>query len=95
MFANLGKLLYLNVSSNNLTEIETGTFSSLTKLQTLDLSNNQLKTLNANILPAQSMRLKWFLIQGNQLRDLNGFTNAQYPNMKIFGIDSNRFSCVQ
>lgn len=93
-FTNLVKLQYLNVSHNNLTEVKPGTFSSLTKLQTLDLSSNQIRKLDAAILPTHSVRLKLLIIERNQLQELNGFTNAHFPDMKIFGIDTNQFSCA-
>lgn len=92
-FLNLVKLQYLNVSFNNLTEIKSGTFLSQTKLQTLDLSNNQIKILDSAIFPSQTIRLKLLMIERNLLRKLTGFTSAHFPNMKIFGIDTNQFSC--
>ncbi|XP_037052372.1 toll-like receptor 6 [Bradysia coprophila] len=93
-FVNLVNLNYLNLSSNALSEIKTGSFATLFHLEILDLSNNKLKTLDVNILPSRLVRkLNWFSIANNQLRELTGFTSSRLPNIRIIGVDSNKFSC--
>ena len=49
MFKGLKSLQELIMDSNNIIEIESGTFSYMPNLHSLYLSDNQLKTLNSNI----------------------------------------------
>lgn len=93
IFVGLVKLQQLRLSRVSLSEVEPGTFSTLKNLQKLDLSNNKLKTLNVSILPAPPNHLQLLSIGNNQLRELNGFTSARIADMKIAGIDKNRFNC--
>ncbi|XP_055301910.1 leucine-rich repeat transmembrane neuronal protein 4-like [Sitodiplosis mosellana] len=92
-FEKCQKLELLNLSGNILSEIKLGVFSSLTNLQTLDLSENRLNTLDINVLSMQLDQMKLLSIRNNQLQELNGFNSTRIVNMKIVGIDSNRFNC--
>ncbi|XP_055301670.1 uncharacterized protein LOC129568128 [Sitodiplosis mosellana] len=92
-FETLQELVQLDLSANKLSEIKTGVFSSLTELQLLDLSENRLKTLDINVLPMQLDQMKSLSIRNNQLQELNGFNSTRIVNMKIAGIDTNRFNC--
>ncbi|XP_055306810.1 uncharacterized protein LOC129571065 [Sitodiplosis mosellana] len=65
-FANNLKLETLSLSNCSLTEIKPGTFSSLSKLTRLDLSYNQLKTLDLNTLPLDLRNLKIAGIDSNK-----------------------------
>ncbi|XP_031621062.1 leucine-rich repeat-containing protein 19-like, partial [Contarinia nasturtii] len=83
----------LNLSQNNITEIQTGTFSRLSNLEKLDLSQNALAILNADILPTQTSQLDSISIANNQLHALNGFNSSRLSKSKIVGIDRNNFRC--
>ncbi|XP_055309418.1 leucine-rich repeat-containing protein 70-like [Sitodiplosis mosellana] len=65
-FAKNLKLETLSLSHCGLTQIKPGTFSSLSKLMRLDLSYNQLKTLDLNTLPSELRKLKIAGIDSNK-----------------------------
>ncbi|XP_055307992.1 chaoptin-like [Sitodiplosis mosellana] len=91
-FAKNVYLETLSLSNCDLSEIKAGTFSPV--LKSLDLSRNQLKTLDVQIAMVQPEQLVYLSIVKNQLRELNGFTASNInENLKIAGIDSNNFNC--
>lgn len=97
-FASLIKLRTLNLSNAKLSAISPKTFSQLSELQALDLSHNSLKVLDIRIFDegiflSRFDSLKLLSIGGNQLQELNGFSSAQCPDVKIAGLDENRFEC--
>lgn len=92
-FWSLVKLQQLILSNTSLLQIDVGAFSTLQNLRILDISNNRLKMLDVNILPMLPNQLKSFSIANNELRELNGFSNARISDTKIIGIDSNQFNC--
>lgn len=94
-FIQLVNLQYLNLSHNELTDIANETFSTVENLQTLDLSFNRLKQLNVGILPSQRSQLELLSIGHNQLHEFIGFNSSHMPNVKILGVDSNKFNCSQ
>lgn len=93
-FVNLVKLQYLNLSHNKLSNLDSESFSKQDSLRTLDLSANELKKLNANILPSRTSQLELLAIGNNQLRELIGFKDSNLTNVKIMGIDSNKINCT-
>lgn len=88
------RLKHLNLSHNKLTEIETGSFLELKELNTIDLSENQLKALNVNIFKQPAYHLEFLNIGNNQLAELINFTKSTIPNAKIAGIDLNKINCT-
>lgn len=116
IFSDAGKLKFLDVSYNEITEIPQFSshkseilsidfsfnkikwidhlaFAFLFSLKRLDLSHNELTTLDADILPTQMSNMKMLSIGNNQLRELKGFGSTRILDMKIVGIVSNRFNC--
>lgn len=92
-FAKVVDLEYIYLRNISLTQVEPGAFSTLQKLRLLDLEDNQLITLDANVLPPLPNALKHIFIGDNQLRELNNITAELIPNGRFYGIDSNKFNC--
>lgn len=46
------------------------------------------------MFPATSSQLRSFNIGGNRLKEFNGFTRWNVPNVKIVDIDTNQFNCT-
>ncbi|XP_031634761.1 chaoptin-like [Contarinia nasturtii] len=89
---NLQSVLHLDLSNNLITEIKPNTFLTLTHLHTLNLSQNKLKALNADVLSPRTNNLNLLSITNNRMQELNGFTNTRIPNAKIIGISE--FNCT-
>ncbi len=94
IFSYLIQLEYLNLKRNNLSDIKLGTFSQQHKLVSLDLSGNSLKTLNFKLFFPILQDLRSLHLGENQLKDLNGFRNALFPQLNSLDIQCNRFSCT-
>lgn len=92
-FAYLDKLKGLLLKRTNITNIPLGTFSHQHLLTLLDLSDNNLKSLDFNqFLPALH-DLRSLNLAQNQLTDLDGFRNAIFPNLLVLDIKNNNFTC--
>jgi Leucine-rich repeat (LRR) protein len=61
-----GKIVTLNFSGNQLSEIAPGTFEGLTSLQTLTLDNNQLPEVVPGTFEGLTS-LQWLTLGNNQL----------------------------
>lgn len=93
IFSKHSSLVYLNLSQISLTNIEKKTFLKPQKLQFLDLSNNQLKRLDFRIFLPRLRDLKFFYLEGNELKDLFGFRRQLFPSLHTLGIQNNNFNC--
>lgn len=93
-FASLIKLEHLNLAHTNLTNIELGTFSYQRGLISLDLSENNLKSLDFGMFLPAFRYLELLYIDGNQLTDMEGFTNKLFPRLNSLGITNNHFNCT-
>lgn len=93
-FAKLIKLEHLDLGHTNLTIIELGTFSYQRGLISLDLSENNLKTLDFGLFLPAFRYMESLYLDGNQLSDMNGFTNSLFPRLNSLGITNNNFNCA-
>lgn len=93
IFAHLLALEDLNLKQTNITSIQLGTFSHQHNLVSLDLSDNHLKQFDfGHFLPILP-ELKSLYLNGNQMRDLEGFENALFPQLAVLDIKGNNFNC--
>lgn len=93
-FAKLIKLEHLDLGHANLTNIELGTFSYSRGLISLDLSENSLKSLDFGLFLPAFRYMDSLYLDGNQLSDMEGFTNSLFPRLNALGITNNNFNCT-
>lgn len=92
-FAKLLKLEHLDLAHTNLTNIELGTFSYSRGIISLDLSENNLMSLDFGLFLPAFRYLESLYLDGNQLSDMEGFTNSLFPRLNSLGITNNNFNC--
>lgn len=92
-FAHLQNLEHLKLRHVDISAVEMGTFAQQHHLVTLDLSENQLKTLDFNLFAPVLQDLKTLELAGNRLQDLMGFRNSLVPKLQTIDISDNAFSC--
>lgn len=93
IFAHLLDLEDLNLKQTNITSIQLGTFSHQHNLVSLDLSENYLKKFDfSHFLPILP-ELRSLYLNGNELKDLEGFENALFPQLAVLDIKGNNFNC--
>ncbi|KAH8257045.1 hypothetical protein KR038_001915 [Drosophila bunnanda] len=94
-FAQLKRLRGLNLRGTGIRELKFGMFSKQKYLEELDLSFNNLTTLNLDMFVPYLTNLKKFLVDGNELRELQGnrsFSDT-FPQLQKLGVSRNRFNC--
>lgn len=87
---NLEELVLRNTSLSN---IQHGTFHHQKNLRLLDISFNKLKKINFYIFGRDLRLLETFLLDGNNLTELNGLAKVNFPNVTLIGIAENNFAC--
>ncbi|KAH8408581.1 hypothetical protein KR215_007912 [Drosophila sulfurigaster] len=94
-FDQLKRLRNLYLRSNGIRELEFGMFSKQKYLEILDLSFNNLSSLNLDLFVPYLTNLKQFFVDGNSLHEIQGnrtFSQA-FPLLQKLGISRNRFNC--
>ncbi|KAH8283340.1 hypothetical protein KR054_007903 [Drosophila jambulina] len=94
-FAQLKRLRGLNLRGTGIRELKFGMFSKQKYLEELDLSFNNLTSLNLDMFVPYLTNLKKFLVDGNELRELQGnrsFSDT-FPQLQKLGVSRNRFNC--
>ncbi|XP_020816859.1 insulin-like growth factor-binding protein complex acid labile subunit [Drosophila serrata] len=94
-FAQLKRLRGLNLRGTGIRELKFGMFSKQKYLEELDLSFNNLTTLNLDMFVPYLTNLKKFLVDGNELTELQGnrsFSDT-FPQLQKLGVSRNRFNC--
>ena len=82
------KLKSIDLSDNNIKNIEYLYRMNLPFLEYLDLSNNQIE----NIMPIAELNcpeLKEICLQNNEIKDISPFLNSNFPKLERLRIDSN------
>lgn len=92
-FAKFENLRYLYLRNSNLSNIQYGTFHHQKNLRVLDISYNNLKTINFAILGHNSANLEEILLNRNQLTEVDGLNESNFPKLRKFQIMSNNFEC--
>ncbi|XP_023036968.1 protein slit [Drosophila willistoni] len=94
-FDHLKRLRNLYLRANTIRELKFGMFSKQKSLEILDLSFNNLTTLNLDLFVPYLSNIKQFFVDGNILSELQGhrrFSQA-FPLLQKLGISKNRFNC--
>ncbi len=91
-FAHMEQLRELNLENSGLKTIDFGLFSQQKYLSWLDISYNDLKEINLNMLTNSIERL---FIEGNGLTNIDGIKDIEIilPHLLVLGLSNNRFSC--
>lgn len=93
-FISLKKLKFIYLARTYITTIPQQTFSSQTKLVELDLSDNRIASLNADIFPTKMSDFRNLTINNCRMNELKGFKKTSFPSLKIIGLgDNNAFNC--
>lgn len=94
-FDQLKRLRNLYLRSIGVRELQFGMFSKQKYLEILDLSFNNMTSLNLDLFVPYLANLKQFFVDGNALSEVQGnrsFTQA-FPVLQKLGISRNRFNC--
>ncbi|KAH8295685.1 hypothetical protein KR018_003207 [Drosophila ironensis] len=94
-FSQLKRLRGLFLRGTGIRELKFGMFSKLKYLEELDLSFNNMSSLNMDMFVPYLQNLKKFYVDGNQLTELQGnhSFSETFPNLQKLGISRNRFNC--
>ncbi|XP_066527344.1 leucine-rich repeat-containing G-protein coupled receptor 6 [Hoplias malabaricus] len=84
---------YLDLSMNNISEIQPNAFKNLTLLSELRLSGNRLRTISGSALNGLR-NLKVLMLQNNQLERLDISDPWDLPNLLSLRLDANLISVV-
>lgn len=95
-FASMGDLKYLYLKNCSINIIPYGTFEANKHLITLDLSENDLETIDLETMFEGLDNLKTLDLSGNKLRQIEGIEKIRevLPELKEIGIDGNRWTCL-
>lgn len=93
-FAKLTNLEHLKLSRTNLSNINFGTFFHQKELKSLDISYNNLNKINFDIFLPYLKNLESFVLDGNNLTEMEGLTNSMFPQLSILSICNNNFNCT-
>lgn len=88
-FEDLGKLVYLNLSSNKISTLHENTLRKLIKLILLDLSFNNIKSLPANLLNNDLAHLEFVLLNDNCIEISNFEVFNDLGQLKTVNLDAN------
>ncbi|ALC43942.1 CG4950 [Drosophila busckii] len=94
-FDQLKRLRNLYLRATGIRDLTFGMFSKQKYLEVLDLSFNNLSSLNLDLFVPYLINLKQFYVDGNALSELQGnrsFTQV-FPLLQKLGISRNRFNC--
>lgn len=89
VFRHYGNLKKLTWTHANLSYIHKNAFNFQTQLVKLDLSYNNLRTIEF----ARRMPVKELYLQNNALENINGITRAKFPNLTTLSIIGNKLQC--
>lgn len=86
-------MLHLDLSYNNLSNIQLGTFSNQWNLISLHLSHNFFKSIDFGLFSPRFDHLRSLIIESNELSDLDGFSRIVFPKLNSLAINGNNFNC--
>lgn len=89
-FESFTRLQRLNLRATHLIEIDVGIFRHAVDLSSLDLSYNQLKSVQVT---AAATNLHWLKLDGNELIEVEAFTTSNFPVLWMLSISKNQIPC--
>lgn len=92
-FRKLINLRYLYLSNTNLSNFGLRSFMMMKKLNTLDLSGNNLNKVDFSLLLRNFKELNALNLEGNNLTEVNTITSGNFPKLISLGLSKNNFSC--
>jgi len=84
------QLQEINLSENNIKNIDPFRKMNLPYLEYLDMSNNKIVHVSP-IAEINSKILKEIYLQNNEIYDFSSFLHAEFPKLELLRIDNNRF----
>ena len=85
------RLIDLDVSENNIQNIEALNNMNLPHLKYFNLSNNKIKDINP-LAELNSKNLKEICLQNNIIEDFSAFLNSVFPSLERLRIENNNFN---
>lgn len=82
----------LRLRNTELFHFDASSLQNLRKLTALDISQNQLKTLDLHPLPKT---LEYLNLQSNELRLIGGLKQSKFVNLTTLAISNNQLECDQ
>ncbi|XP_030247139.1 leucine-rich repeats and immunoglobulin-like domains protein 1 isoform X1 [Drosophila navojoa] len=93
MFTNLQSLRQLILANNRIQRISSEALALLPKLKLLDLSKNQLHSVEANMFPRPN-RLSHLILNGNEIGSVNELAFATLSNLTDLELSNNHLSSL-
>lgn len=91
--AKFSKLAILKLRNTSLSYIANDAFRYQHELSSLDISYNNLKTIDSGIAEWNLRYLQFLHLDGNMLENLNDFSRANFNTLRYLSINNNSFSC--
>lgn len=83
----------VELSFNQISEIDWLTFANATQLKFIDISHNLLITLPTNVF-ASNKNLELLYLNGNNLHEIGNLCESHFPKLKAADISQNNFNCT-
>ncbi|CAG5123894.1 unnamed protein product, partial [Candidula unifasciata] len=93
LFKRLSNLQLLDLSDNEVNEIEDGAFEKADKLTDLQLSNNELSHLSAKAFQGLT-NVKTLMLRGNKISCINNATFAETHRLRLLSLYDNQINCI-
>ena len=87
------QIITLRITACSIEKIEAGTFSALTIINEIDLSNNALKTVEKSTF-SRNLRLRRIKLQRNQIATIERGCFASLANLDILDLSQNQLTDV-
>jgi hypothetical protein len=85
------QLIEMDISENNIINIEPFKTMSLPFLEFLNLGHNQIKNIEP-ITQLKSKNLQYIFLQNNKIEDLNSILNSEFSSLKILRMENNNLN---
>ncbi|GFO50375.1 protein slit-like protein [Plakobranchus ocellatus] len=93
LFKRLPNLQSLDLTGNEINDIEDGAFEKADKLLDLQLSNNDLKQLNGGTFQGLE-NVKSLMLRGNKITCINNVTFTETPRLQVLTLYDNQIRCI-
>ena len=82
------QLIEIDISENNITNVEPLKKMNLPFLEFLNLGHNKIKKIEP-IAKLKSKNLQYIFLQNNQIEDIETFLESEFPSLKILRVEDN------